>query len=122
MGLEVEWYDFVCFGIVGVAFIGALWVLCVNEAVSRSDYDTMYESLLVAPPDNEMVVNLLPRGHVSTSQLWTTCWRGLSPLWLLATRFSSFLIMALLLIWDILKYDATIFYYYTEYVLLSTLP
>lgn len=122
MALIVVWYDFVCFGIVGVAVIGALWVLWMNEAVSRRDYDTMYESLLLARPDNEVVVNLLPRGHVSNSQLWTSCWRGVHPLWLLATRFTSFVIMAVLLIWDVVEYDASIFYYYTEYVLSSALP
>ncbi|KAF7818090.1 putative transmembrane protein [Senna tora] len=114
MGLEVEWYDFVCFGIIGVAVIGALWVLWVNETVSRSDYDSIYESLLVARPDNE-VVNILPRGHVSTSQLWTSCWRGLHPLCLFATRFTSFLVMAVLLIWDLVQYGASTLYYYTEW-------
>ncbi|KAI4301566.1 hypothetical protein L6164_034832 [Bauhinia variegata] len=119
MALEVEWYDFVCFGIVGVAFVGALWVLWMNEGASRSDFSTAYESLLLTRPDDEVVVNVLPRGHVSTSQLWTSCWRGVHPLCLLATRFVSFLVMAFFLLWDVFEYDASIFIYYTEYVLLS---
>lgn len=117
MALEVKWYDFVCFGIVGVAFIGALWILWMQEGSSRRDFKNMYESLLVARPEHEVVVNALPRGHVSTSQLWTSCWRGLHPLWLLATRFLSFLLMAFFLSWDLVEYDSTIFVYYTEYVI-----
>ena len=116
MALEVAWYDIVCFGIVGVAFVGALWVLRLNEGASRRELESVYASLLVARPDNEVVVNVLPSGHVSTSQLWTSCWRGVHPLWLLATRFLSFVIMALFLAWDVLEYDASIFIYYTEYV------
>ncbi|XP_061366271.1 uncharacterized protein LOC133309505 [Gastrolobium bilobum] len=115
MGLEVAWYDFVCFGIVGAAFIGALFVLGMNERASQRDFDNMYVSLLLTRPDNEVTVNVLPRGHVSTSQLWTSCWRGLNPFYLLASRFLSFVIMLLILVWDILKYDASIFMYYTEW-------
>ncbi|KAK7337573.1 hypothetical protein VNO77_18155 [Canavalia gladiata] len=115
MALEVAWYDFVCFGIVGMAIVGALWVLGMNKEVSQRDYDSAYESLLLSRPNNEVVVNVLPTGHVSTSQLWTSCWRGLHPFYLLATRFLSFVIMLLFLVWDILKYDASIFIYYTEW-------
>ena len=119
MALEVEWYDFVCFGIVGVAILGALWVLWMNEGASRRDLDTMDESLLVARPDNGVMLIVFPRAtcHVSSSQLWTSCWQGVHPLWLLATRFLSLVIMAVLLSWDVLDYDASIFVYYTEYVL-----
>nr|KYP56126.1 hypothetical protein KK1_002360 [Cajanus cajan] len=87
MALPLEWYDLVCFAIVGVAFLGALWVLWMNE------------------------------GPVRNTQLWTSCWRGVHPLCLLATRFLSFLIMAVLLPLDVLEYDPTIFLYYTEYVI-----
>ncbi|KAI9082660.1 hypothetical protein K1719_035529 [Acacia pycnantha] len=116
MALEVDWYDFVCFGIVGASLIGALWVLWTKEAVSRTQYDTRYESLLMTRPDNEVdATSSLPKAHVNASQLWTSCWPGFNPLWLLATRFTSFLVMAILLICDALKYGATIFYYYTEW-------
>ncbi|KAJ1397948.1 hypothetical protein SESBI_31429 [Sesbania bispinosa] len=113
MGLGVEWYDIACFGIVGVAFVGALWVLWMKEEASKRDLGILDERLLMALPD----VNALPRGigHVSTSQLWTSCWRGVHPLWLLATRFFSFVIMAVLLSLDVLQYDASIFVYYTEW-------
>ncbi|XP_020212524.1 uncharacterized protein LOC109797042 isoform X1 [Cajanus cajan] len=115
MALEIAWYDFVCFGMVGMAFVGALWVLGMNEGASKRDFETTYESLLLSRPDHEVVVNVLPKGHVSTSQLWTSCWRRLHPLCLLCTRFLSFVIMLLFLLWDVLVYDASIFIYYTEW-------
>ncbi|KAF5455455.1 hypothetical protein F2P56_025028 [Juglans regia] len=115
MALEVYWYDFVCFGIVGVAFCGALWVLRRKEGGSKCDDNTIYESLLLARPGNDVYVSALPKGHVSTSQLWTSCWRGMHPRWLLATRFISFLIMTGFLAWDVVDWDATIFVYYTEW-------
>ncbi|XP_030948087.1 uncharacterized protein LOC115972080 [Quercus lobata] len=114
MALEVYWYDFVCFGIVGIAFFGALWVLWRKEG-SRTDDNTVYESLLVSRPDSDVLVSALPRGHVSTSQLWTSCWRGVHPRWLLLTRFVSFVAMAGFLAWDIVDWDASIFIYYTEW-------
>ncbi|KAJ1393355.1 hypothetical protein SESBI_35075 [Sesbania bispinosa] len=115
MALEVPWYDIACFGMVGVAIVGALWVLGMNEGASQRDFDTTYESLLLAQPDNEVIVNVLPRGHVSTSQLWTSCWRGLHPFCLFVTRFLSFLILLFFLVWDFLQYGASIFMYYTEW-------
>ncbi|KAJ7973119.1 putative Transmembrane protein [Quillaja saponaria] len=115
MALEVKWYDFVCFVIVALAFIGALWVLWRKEGASKSDYNTMYESLLLSRPQNEVVVNVLPRGHVSTSQLWTVCWRGVHPLWLFGTRLLSFVILAGFLSWDVVDWNASIFIYYTEW-------
>ncbi|RDX94302.1 hypothetical protein CR513_23326, partial [Mucuna pruriens] len=115
MALETGWYDFVCFGIVGIAFVGALWVLGMNEGASQRDFETTSASLLLSRPDDEVVLNMLPRGHVSTSKLWMSCWRGLHPLCLLSTRFLSFLIMLFFLLWDVLKYDASIFVYYTEW-------
>lgn len=116
MALEVYWYDFVCFGIVGLSLFGALWVIWSRECSSRFEDSTMYESLLVAHPDSEVSVTVsgLAKGHVSTCQLWTSCWRGVHPKWLLATRFLSFLVMSAFLAWDVLKWDATIFVYYTE--------
>ncbi|GMY17127.1 Protein rolling protein [Fagus crenata] len=115
MALEVYWYDFVCFGIVGVAFFGALLVIWRKEGGSKCDDNTIYESLLVARPDSDVFVSALPRGHVSTSQLWTSCWRGVHPGWLLVTRSMSFLAMAGFLAWDVVDWDATIFIYYTEW-------
>ncbi|MCI34117.1 hypothetical protein A2U01_0055335, partial [Trifolium medium] len=52
MALVVEWYDFVCFSIVGVSILVALWVLWTNEgsSASQSDFDILVDSLLVASP------------------------------------------------------------------------
>ena len=110
MALEVYWYDFVCFGIVGIAF-SALWVLWRKEG-SRTDDNTIYESLLVSRPDSDVFVSALPRGHVSTSQLWTSCLQGVHPRWLLLTCFVSIVAMAGFLAWDIVYWDASIFIYY----------
>ncbi|KAK7397005.1 hypothetical protein VNO78_18169 [Psophocarpus tetragonolobus] len=115
MALGTAWYDFVCYGIVGMGFVGALWVLRMNEGASQRDFETAFASLLLSRPDHEVIVNVLHRGHVSTSQLWTSCWPPLNPFCLLSTRFISFLIMLLFLRWDILKYDASVFLYYTEW-------
>ncbi|PNX90533.1 hypothetical protein L195_g026203 [Trifolium pratense] len=105
MALIVEWYDFVCFGIVGVSILVALWVLWINEgpSASHSDFDILVDSLLVAPPSQD---NRVATGHVSNSQLWTSCWRGVHPLVLLVTRFSSLVILAVLLSLDIHEYNA----------------
>ncbi|KAK7284536.1 hypothetical protein RJT34_19283 [Clitoria ternatea] len=110
-----SWYDVACFAIVGMNFVGAFWVLGMNEHASQRDFDTAYATLLLSEPDREVIVNVLPRGHVSTSHLWTTCWRGLHPLCLLLTRFFSLLILLLFLAWDFLLYNAAIFFYYTEW-------
>ncbi|KAL5561071.1 hypothetical protein UlMin_030818 [Ulmus minor] len=115
MALEVYWYDFVCFGIVAFSFLGALWVIWRREGSSRVEDSTAYESLLLARPDSQVFVNALPRGHVSTSQLWTSCWKVVHPKWLLATRFISFLAMAGFLAWDVVEWGGTIFVYYTEW-------
>lgn len=108
----------VCYGIVGIASLGALWAVEMNERASRRDFETTFASLLLSRPEDEVVVSVLHRGHVSTPQLWTSCWRGLHPFCLLVTRFLSFVIMLLFLLWDVLAYDASIFFYYTEYALL----
>ncbi|KAM1114653.1 hypothetical protein ACFX13_048185 [Malus domestica] len=116
MALHVSWYDFVCFAIVGVSFLAASWVIWRKEGASeRFEDSTMYESLLVSRPDNHVFVSALPRGHVSTSQLWTSCWKGLHPGWLFAFRFVSFLALAGFLAWDLVEWDASIFIYYTEW-------
>lgn len=117
MGLAVYWYDFVCFGIVGIAFLGALYVIWRREGAGKCDDTTMYESLVVTRPDMDGYyaasgVTLI--GHVSSTQLWTSCWLGLNPIWLFGLRFASFLITSGFLAWDILEYGASIFVYYTE--------
>ncbi|XP_020228960.1 uncharacterized protein LOC109809940 isoform X2 [Cajanus cajan] len=113
MALPLEWYDLVCFAIVGVAFLGALWVLWMNEGASKGDFGTLDETLLlVGRPENRVVVNVVLKGRaigpVRNTQLWTSCWRGVHPLCLLATRFLSFLIMAVLLPLDVLEWTFTL--------------
>ncbi|GFZ13665.1 hypothetical protein Acr_23g0020500 [Actinidia rufa] len=118
MGLAVYWYDFVCFGIVGIAFLGALYVIWRREGAGKCDDTTMYESLVVTRPDMDgyyAASGVTPIGHVSSTQLWTSCWLGLHPIWLFGLRFASFLITSGFLAWDILEYGSSIFVYYTEW-------
>ncbi|OMO82211.1 hypothetical protein COLO4_23166 [Corchorus olitorius] len=115
MALVVYWYDFVCFGIVAASFIGSLWVLWRKEAASRCEDNSEYESLLATRPDADGFVRATPRAHVGSNQLWTSCWRGVHPGWLVATRFVSFATLAGFLSWDIVEWDASIFVYYTEW-------
>ncbi|KAJ8748684.1 hypothetical protein K2173_008129 [Erythroxylum novogranatense] len=107
MALLIYWYDFICFGIVVGAYIGSLWVLWRKEFAARRDNNTIHDSLLVDGG--------LPRNHVGSSQLWTTCWKSVSPLWLLLTRFISFVIMAALLTLDIINWGPSVYIYYTEW-------
>ncbi|KAL6954392.1 hypothetical protein U1Q18_040852 [Sarracenia purpurea var. burkii] len=127
MGLVVQWYDFVCFGIVGVSFLGALYVIWRREGARKGNDKSLYESLVVTRPadninnegggdgDEYPGVTTRSRGHVSSTQLWTSCWQGLHPIWLLGLRFASFVITTGFLVWDILKYGASVFVYYTEW-------
>ncbi|KAH8517166.1 hypothetical protein H0E87_005204 [Populus deltoides] len=116
MALVIYWYDIVCFGIVAASFVVSLWVLWRRDLASKCDDNFLYQSLLVARPDiNDRTVLAMPRNHVGSTQLWTSCWKGVHPGWLLATRFISFLVMAGLLWMDIVDWDATIFIYYTEW-------
>ncbi|GAV77083.1 hypothetical protein CFOL_v3_20555 [Cephalotus follicularis] len=116
MALVVYWYDFICFAVVVGAFIGSLWVLWRKEADSRCEDNTRYESLLLlARPDSDGLVRATGMAHVGSSQLWTSCWKGMHPGWLLVTRFVSFVVMSGFLTWDIVDWDATIFVYYTEW-------
>ncbi|KAL3604370.1 hypothetical protein D5086_005229 [Populus alba] len=116
MALVIYWYDIVCFGIVAASFVVSLGVLWRRDLASKCDDNFLYQSLLVARPDiNDRTVLAMPRNHVGSSQLWTSCWKGVHPGWLLATRFISFLVMSGLLWRDIVDWDATIFMYYTEW-------
>lgn len=121
MSLVVYWYDFVCFGILGGAVFGSLLVIWRKEGSGkRCDDNTMYESLLIGcSPDSNGFVNANISnswtGHLSSSQLWTTCWRGVHPIWLLALRFIALATMAGFLTWDVVDWDTSIFVYYTEW-------
>ncbi|GAB2302493.1 hypothetical protein Dimus_036502 [Dionaea muscipula] len=129
MELESYWYDGICVAIVGVSVILSFYVIWRKElGAGRCRGETkpmsLYESLLVeARPAEEVdgfnleqVVVLPGGGHVrSNQQLWTSCWRWLHPGWLLGFRFASFCTLAGFMAWDVNKYGATIFVYYTEW-------
>lgn len=135
MGLVVYWYDFVCFGIVGVSFVGALYVIWKMEGAGKhcKNERSMYESLLPVSSPRDIDVNgsstaagrgglvttttttPYPKGHVSSTQLWTSCWRGLHPAYLLGLRFGSFLITSGFLAWDIIADGPSVLVYYTEW-------
>lgn len=117
----VYWYDLICFGIVGVSCFVALYVLrrregsgkSIKDNNSGSSYEYEYKSLLLVSPHADDTPS--PIGHVTSTQLWTSCWRGLHPIWLLGLRLASLAILCTFLAWDIQSYDASIFVYYTEY-------
>ncbi|XP_010270922.1 PREDICTED: uncharacterized protein LOC104607104 [Nelumbo nucifera] len=117
MALVIYWYDFICFAIVAGAILGSLWVLRRREGSGTCEDHSAYESLLVAQSDTEGFagVTRLRAGHLSSTQLWTSCWRGLHPVWLLVSRTVSAVVMIGLLLWDVRRYDASIFVYYTEW-------
>uniref|UniRef100_A0A2P2KEN0 Uncharacterized protein MANES_01G232800 n=1 Tax=Rhizophora mucronata TaxID=61149 RepID=A0A2P2KEN0_RHIMU len=115
MALVVYWYDFVCFGIVVAAYVCSLWVLWRRELATRCEDNTVYESLLLARPDIDGFVEALPRNHVGSSQLWTSCWKGVRPGWLLCTRFISLLVMVGFLFWDMKDWSPIVYIYYTEW-------
>lgn len=114
MALVIHWYDFVCFGIVGAAILGALWVLRKREGPGKREDEPRYERLLANGSNGNELLQVTRSGHLSSFQLWMSCWRGVRPEWLLMTRLASACIMAGFLAWDICRYDATIFIYYTE--------
>lgn len=115
MGLLVYWYDAVCFGIVVASFLGSLWVIWRKEGGSRLDDNAIFQSLLSGGPETVGHYSVAkPRSHVDSSCLWSSCWRGVHPGWLLATRLGSLAVMGGFLAWDIVEWDASIFVYYTE--------
>ncbi|KOM35358.1 hypothetical protein LR48_Vigan02g150800 [Vigna angularis] len=105
MASELAWYDLVCYGIVGVTSVGSLSVLWMHEGASKRELRPLDETLLVG-------------GVSSSTKLWSSCWPGMHPFWLLLMRFLSFLTLAVFQTLDVRDYDVTIFVYYTEYTLL----
>ncbi|KAF8049504.1 hypothetical protein N665_2194s0007 [Sinapis alba] len=106
MALVIHWYDFICFSIVLAAIVASLWFLLRREGGCVDVEDTVQNSFLLSRSGSE---------SLGLARLWTSCWRGLHPGWLLFTRSISFLSMAALLAWDVLKWDASVFVYYTEW-------
>ncbi|OVA13548.1 hypothetical protein BVC80_379g80 [Macleaya cordata] len=125
MALLIHWYDFLCFAIVVGAIFSSLWMLLQRKNIRK--YNTKYESLLISRSEEEdeqyiSVTRGPSSSHLlSSSQLWTSCWRDVNPVWLLVFRFFSFLVMAGILSLDVRQHGTVMFVYYTEYVLLLLL-
>lgn len=115
MALVGHWFDFICFSIVGVAFFGALLLICWRETAKiepprRTCTTTcLYECLTVITRAEESS-NTTKTAH---SLLWKSCWPGLAPAWLLAFRFFSFALLCVVSALDFPDYGASIFVYYT---------
>ncbi|KAL9675977.1 hypothetical protein QQ045_004187 [Rhodiola kirilowii] len=109
MALDLYWYDFICFGIVGFSTVGSIWVLLRKEGCREIGASTIYESLVANRPPQRSV------GYVCESDLWKSCWRGVSPFWLMGVRFVSCLIMLGFMCWDVYDWTSSIFAYYTEW-------
>lgn len=124
MALSVYWYDVVCFVIVGLAILASIYVLRRKESTGGSREKSLYESLFISRSRTAEELDsdyhyasavALPTGYVSSLQLWTSCWQGLHPAWLLGIRLLCFSVLAAFLSWDIQQWGLSIFMYYTEW-------
>ncbi|CAN6466588.1 unnamed protein product [Victoria cruziana] len=116
MALVVYWYDFVCFAIVGVSIIGALWLIWHSECAGKCRTGTMYERLLLTGSENgELAAASAPPGHVGVDVLWMSCWRCVHPGVLLVSRLLSGLVMAGFMARDIQVWTVDVYIYYTEW-------
>ncbi|XP_078158455.1 protein rolling protein isoform X2 [Carex rostrata] len=91
--MNLEWYDTTCFAIVAAAIVASLWLL------------------LQSHHDDEFVA-------VDKDCLWRSAWRGVHPAVLLVLRVVAAAVLTGALLWDLRKYDASIFLYYTEWTFL----
>lgn len=94
--MNVEWYDTTCFAIVAAAIVASLWrlLLLQTQETSQSHQDQ----------DQDQDCNCL----------WRSAWRGIHPAVLLVLRAVAAAVLTGALLWDLRKYDASIFLYYTE--------
>lgn len=118
-GILIQWYDFICFGIVGIAMFGALYVLCCCK-IKQQRYQTLIDDHNIISR-HEILLPLqgcdqssLSPSAVEIGSFSSSCWRGIHPVWLLATRFVSLVVLCVFLTWDVLLYNYSIFVYYTE--------
>ncbi|GAA0152190.1 hypothetical protein LIER_10731 [Lithospermum erythrorhizon] len=123
MALEIHWYDSICFSIVVISVLGALYALRLKENQARTETkssNSKNESLLVSSAgtvdisviDDECVNSL---SHVGYCDLWSSCYKGLNPFWLLGLRIFAFVVLCGFLVWDIQEWGLSIFLYYTEW-------
>lgn len=107
------WYSIVSVGIVGAAVVGSVYVVWNKERQSKvvKQRLNVNESLLLYNPEDDEAINSV---SWSQEQLWTSCWRGLHPAYLLTLRLLSFFVLAFFLSWDLHHWGASIFIYYTE--------
>ncbi|KAI3881914.1 hypothetical protein MKX03_021283, partial [Papaver bracteatum] len=119
MTVLIPWNDILCFLVVVSSIFASIWMLLRHEENDGTrKCSTKYESLLVPQPDKDnrnVSSERTQPNHVGSNQLWTSCWRNLNPVWLLVTRFLSFIIMARVLAWDIQVHGRTVFLYYTKW-------
>lgn len=62
-----------------------------------------------------VMISKVTRPRLSASHLWVPCWRGLSPVWLLAYRALVFCFMSILLCVVASHEGAFVFYFYTQW-------
>nr|ABK26978.1 unknown [Picea sitchensis] len=134
MGLVVYWYDFICFGIVAAAVLGAAVVLVRKEGAAEGilswrrrlrrakpegepfKYESLFLPILEDYEEDEGDVRAKePAGLITWEEMWMSCWVCLHPAVLLVVRFVALVVMVLLLAWDIDIWGGTIYVYYTEW-------
>ncbi|KAL2935126.1 Translationally-controlled tumor protein-like protein [Bienertia sinuspersici] len=133
--IVVYWYSVISVAIVVTAVVMSVYVLCRKETqngaheVKQSLYQSLLNTAIVNPNNNNDLHQLVQNDNVAGScidndericwprsqQLWTSCWRGLHPGFLLGVRVVAFFVLAFFLSWDIHDWGPSIFIYYTEW-------
>ncbi|KMZ71459.1 hypothetical protein ZOSMA_17G00150 [Zostera marina] len=114
----ITFSDAACYAIVAAAILGSMWLVKHEErrrrpGVIADEHDAIHLRLLLegqSIPDLPRIEN-----HLDYSCLWTTCWIGVHPAWLLLLRLVSTVVLLGLLCWDIKRWNWLIFIYYTEW-------
>ncbi|KAF3340503.1 hypothetical protein FCM35_KLT09347 [Carex littledalei] len=95
--MNVEWYDTTCFAIVAAAIVASLWLLLLQLQTRQTSHNHHHHH---QDQDKDC--------------LWRSAWRGVHPAVLLVLRVVAAAVLTGALLWDLRKYDASIFLYYTE--------
>lgn len=125
MSLRLRWYDATCFAIVAAAIVTSLWLLLQRQAKHQrrrrqhqhrhqSQYQYEYESLVPLTDDTRLMPDSSDAAYVASDCLWRSAWLGVHPAVLLVVRLAAAALLTAALLWDLRKYDCTIFVYYTE--------